>query len=120
MLSPWQDLETSLASEMADDGFQVVKKRKGYKCRNHKEKNGSCTGLWISRTSNETITCDVNELKTKIEKRRHEKVYFVIMVLILSSKLCLAFDLNINIKFLKIADFYKQGRSFRKRLFCEC
>ena len=74
VLNRERDLGTNLASKMADDGFQVVKKRKGSKCRNHKEKNGSYgTGLWISRTSNETITCDVNELRTKIEKCRHEK-----------------------------------------------
>ena len=71
-----RDLVTTSVSKMADDGFQVVKKRKGYKCRNHKEKNGFCTKPWNSRTSYETTTCDVNELRTKIEKCRHEKVYF--------------------------------------------
>lgn len=65
-----------MVNKMADEGFQVVKKRKGHKYRNHKEKKGSCTKLWNSRTSNETTTCDANELRTKIEKCRHEKVYF--------------------------------------------
>ena len=61
-----------MANKMADDGFQVVKKRKGCKYRNYKEKNGSCTKLWNSRTSNET-TWDANELRSKIENCRYEK-----------------------------------------------
>ena len=72
-----RDLGTILENKMADDGFQVVKKRKGYKCRNYKEKNGSCTRLLNSRTTDETATCDANELRTKIEKCRHEKGLFL-------------------------------------------
>ena len=66
------DLGTILANKMADDGFEVVKKRKGCKYRNYKEKNGSCTKLWNSGTSKET-TCYANELKSKIENCRYEK-----------------------------------------------
>ena len=66
-------LGTTLGNKMADDGFQVVKKGKGYKWRNYKEKNGSGTKMWNSRTSNETIACDTNQLRTKIEKCRHDK-----------------------------------------------
>ena len=73
-----RDLGTILENKMADDGFQVVKRRKGsYKCRNYKEKNGSCTRLWNSRTNYETTICDANELRTKIEKCRHEKGLFL-------------------------------------------
>ena len=73
MLSWERDLGTILAIKMADDGFQIVKKGKGSKWRNYKEKNGSGTKMWNSRTSNEAIACDVNQLRTKIEKCRHEK-----------------------------------------------
>ncbi|XP_078363059.1 SRR1-like protein isoform X2 [Oculina patagonica] len=57
---------------MADEGFQIVKKRKGPKNRNYKQKNGSNTKLLNSCTSYETTTCDANELRMKIEKCREE------------------------------------------------
>lgn len=62
---------------MADEGFQIVRKRKGHKNRSYKDKNGSSSKLWNSHTSYDTTACDANELRMKIEKCRHEKVYFV-------------------------------------------
>lgn len=62
---------------MADvDGFQVVKKRKGHKGRNCKQNVVTSTEIWNGSTSSETTHCDINELRTKIEKCRHEKVSF--------------------------------------------
>ena len=61
---------------MADaEGFQVVKKRKGQKNRKCGENNGSSSKSRNINTCFETSSCDVNELKTKIDKCRHEKVY---------------------------------------------
>ena len=58
---------------MADEeGFQVVKKRKGRKNRNCKKNKGSSAEIWNGNTSSETVLCDVNELRTKINKCRHE------------------------------------------------
>ena len=59
-----------------DDGFRVVKKSKGRKHRNNRDKNGSLVKSRNISTSYDSEKCDVNELKTKIEKCRQAKVYF--------------------------------------------
>ena len=59
-------------NKMADeDGFQVVKKRKGHKNKICRENNGtSITSSFY--TSSEITICDVNELRTKIDKCRQD------------------------------------------------
>ena len=64
-----------------DDGFRVVKKSKGRKHRNNRDKNGSFVKSRNISTSYDSEKCDVNELKTKIEKCRQAKVYFFTKVL---------------------------------------
>ena len=57
---------------MADeDGFQVVKKRKGHKNKICRENNGTSTTSSFY-TSSEITICDVNELRTKIDKCRQD------------------------------------------------
>ena len=72
---PWEQVRS--VNKMADyDGFQVVKRSKGHKNKKYKDKNESTTKFWNKSTSYDSVKCDANELRTKIEKCRHEKVYF--------------------------------------------
>ena len=58
------------------DGFQVVKKRKGYKNKFCQDNHRPSTKTWNKLSSSEIVHFDVNELKSKIVKCRYEKVSF--------------------------------------------
>ena len=58
------------------DGFQVVKKRKGYKNKFCQDNHRPSTKTWSKLSSSEIVHFDVNELKSKIVKCRYEKVSF--------------------------------------------
>ena len=58
------------------DGFQVVKKRKGYKNKFCQDNHRTSTKTWSKLSSSEIVHFDVNELKSKIDKCRYEKVSF--------------------------------------------
>ena len=58
------------------DGFQVVKKRKGYKNKFCQDNHRTSTKTWSKLSSSEIVHFDVNELKSKIVKCRYEKLSF--------------------------------------------
>ena len=58
------------------DGFQVVKKRKGYKNKFCQDNHRTSNKTWSTLSSSEIVQFDVNELKSNIVKCRHEKVSF--------------------------------------------
>lgn len=70
------------------DGFQVVKKRKGFKSKFCQDNHRTSAKTWSKLSSSEIVHFDVNELKSKIDNCRHEKVSFFHCNSVVEPRIC--------------------------------